>query len=312
MNPYKIDVSIVIPVYRNEAFIDELYSQLAATLSVITNNFEIIWVNDDSPDNSWELIEKLTKKDSRVKGVRFSRNFGQHIALTAGVSYTSGDWVVAMDGDLQDRPEEIINLYRKAKEGYDVVFARRVQRKDTFFKRLGSALFYKLFDLLAGTRSDPTVSNFGIYSRKVIDYFNKMREHSRLFPMFIQWLGFKTAYIEVEHAQRAIGKSAYSFSKKMDLAIDAIVSMSNNPLKLSIKLGIFLSMISFLYGVFIVFKYFISGIPVMGWASLIVSIYFLGGLLISILGILGLYIGKIYDEVKNRPLYVITERLNIS
>jgi dolichol-phosphate mannosyltransferase len=311
MNPPKVDISIVIPIYRNAAFIDELYSRLTANLSLLTSNFEILFVNDGSPDHSWDLIVKNAEKDSRVKGIRFSRNFGQHIAVTAGVSYASGDWVVVMDGDLQDRPEEIINLYRKASEGYDVVFARRVRRKDAFLKRLCSALFYKLFDLLAGTRSDPTVASFGIYSRQVIDYFNKMQEHSRVFAMFVRWLGFKTAFVDVEHAQRTVGKSAYSFSKKLDLAIDAIVSMSNNPLKLSIKLGFFLSILALLYGVVIVIKYFILGIPVMGWTSLIVSIYFLGGLLLSTLGILGLYIGKIYDEVKNRPLYVIKDKVGI-
>lgn len=312
MNLSKVNISIVIPIYRNAAFIDELYSRLTAHLSAFSADFEILFVNDGSPDHSWELIEKIAKKDSRVKGICFSRNFGQHIAVTAGVCYASGDWVVVMDGDLQDRPEEIINLYRKAIEGYDVVFARRVQRKDPFLKRLGSVLFYKLFDLLAGTRSNPTVAGFGIYSRPVIGYFNKMQEHSRVFTLFIRWLGFKTAFVDVEHAPRAVGKSAYSFSKKMNLAIDAIVSMSNNPLKLSIKLGFFLAMISLLYGVFIVIKYLGWGVPVMGWTSLIVSIYFLGGLLLSTLGILGLYIGKIYDEVKNRPLYVIKAKVGIS
>jgi polyisoprenyl-phosphate glycosyltransferase len=310
MNPIKIDISVVIPIYRNEAFINELYSRLTATLSPVTNSFEILFVNDCSPDNSWEFITKNAAKDSRVKGIHFARNFGQHVAITAGVANASGDWVVVMDGDLQDRPEEIINLYRKAREGYDVIFARRIKRKDTFFKRMCSTVFYKLFDLLAGSKSDPTVANFGIYSWKVIDCFNKMREHSRLFPMFIRWLGFKTGYINVEHAERSEGQSAYSFSKKVNLAVDTIVSMSNKPLKLFIKLGFFLSILSFFYGIFIVIKYLLWGVPVLGWASLMVSLYFLGGLMLSILGILGLYIGKIYDEVKNRPLYVIDEMIN--
>jgi glycosyltransferase involved in cell wall biosynthesis len=309
MNDGKTVISVVIPIYRNEPFIDELYSRLTANLSTITGDFEIIFVNDGSPDNSWERIAGNAKKDPRVKGIRFSRNFGQHIAITAGVAQSSGDWVVVMDGDLQDRPEEIINLYRKASEGYDVVFARRQVRKDTFFRNICSRMFYKFFDLLAGSKTDATVANFGIYSRKVIDSFNKIQEHSRLFPLFIRWLGFNTAYIDVEHAERSTGKSAYTFRKKLDLALDTIVSMSNKPLKISIKLGLLISFLSFLYGIFTIMKYLLWGVPVMGWTSLMVSLYFIGGLLLSILGVLGIYIGKIFDEVKNRPLYIIAEKV---
>jgi dolichol-phosphate mannosyltransferase len=314
MKDDKTVISVVIPIYRNEPFIDELYTRLTANLSTITENFEIIFVNDGSPDNSWERIAWNAEKDPRVKGIRFSRNFGQHIAITAGVAQSSGDWVVVMDGDLQDRPEEINNLYRKAGEGYDVVFARRQVRKDTVFNKISSRLFYKFFDLLAGIggKTDASVANFGIYSRKVIASFNRMREHSRLFPLFIRWLGFKTAYIDVEHAERSTGKSAYTFRKKLDLALDTIVSMSNQPLKLFIKIGFLLSFLSFLYGLFIIIKYLVWGVPVQGWTSLMVSLYFLGGMLLSTMGILGLYIGKIYDEVKNRPLYVIDETINLS
>jgi dolichol-phosphate mannosyltransferase len=302
-------ISVVIPIYGNELFIDELYSRLTANLSAITGDFEIIFVDDGSPDNSWKLIAGNAEKDRRVKGIRFSRNFGQHFAITAGLANCAGDWVVVMDGDLQDRPEEIINLYHKALEGYEVVFARRLVRKDTLYRKLCSGMFYKFFDLLAGTKTDAAVANFGIYSRDVIDSFNKMREHSRLFPLFVHWLGFNTAYIDVEHAERSAGKSAYTFGKKLDLALDTIISMSNKPLKISVKLGLLLSFLSFLYGGFIIMKYLLWGVPVMGWTSLMVSLYFIGGLLLSTLGVLGIYIGKIFDEVKNRPLYIIAEKV---
>lgn len=311
MKSCKIDISVVIPIYRNEPFINDLYSRLTANLSAITADFEIIFVDDGSPDNSWDLITGLAEKSPRVKGIRFSRNFGQHMAITAGVEYAAGDRVVVMDGDLQDRPEEITNLYNKALEGYDVVFARRQARKDTWYKKLCSRMFYKLFDFLAGTgnKTDAAIANFGIYSRKVIDNFNKMREHSRLFPLFIRWLGFKTAYIDVEHAERSAGQSAYTFRKKLDLALDTVISMSNKPLKISVKLGLLLSMLSFLYGLYIIMKYLLWGVPVMGWTSLIVSLYFIGGMVLSTLGVLGIYIGKIFDEVKNRPLYIIAEKV---
>ncbi|NIM10827.1 MAG: glycosyltransferase [Candidatus Aminicenantes bacterium] len=307
MNEDKIDISVVIPVYKNERFIDELVSRLQVTLTTITNDFEIIFVNDGSPDNSWELIKGNAVNDPRVTGIRFARNFGQHTAITAGVDYCSGHWLVVMDGDLQDRPEEITKLYQKAREGYDVVFARRQVRKDKFFKKITSKLFYKILDRLVDGRTDPTVANFGIYSRKVVDYFKKMRERSRLFPLFIRWLGFKTAYVVVKHGERTSGKSAYNFSKKIKLALDTIISMSNKPLSLSIKLGFIIALISFLYGLILVIRYLGWGIPVLGWTSMMVSIYFLGGLLLSMAGILGLYIGKIFDEVKNRPLYVIDD-----
>ncbi len=305
-------ISVVIPIYRNEPFIDELYNRLIANLSTITEDFELIFVNDCSPDNSWSIIIEYAKKDYRVKGISFSRNFGQHIAITAGIAKTSGEWIIVMDGDLQDKPEEIIHLYNKACEGYEVVFARRRARKDSILKKLSSRIFYKIFDMLAGSKSDPSVANFGIYSRKVIDNFIKMQEHSRLFPQFIRWLGFNIAYKDVEHGERQTGKSAYTFRKKMDLAIDTIISMSNQPLKLFIKTGFLLSFLSFIYGVIIVIKYLVWGIPVQGWTSLIVSLYLLGGLILSTMGILGLYIGKIYDEVKNRPLYIVDETINFS
>jgi len=301
----KIEISVVIPVFRTGHFISELHSRLTANLNLITKDFEIIFVNDGSPDNSWDLITAVAENDPRVKGIGFSRNFGQHVAITAGVEHSAGTWVVVMDGDLQDRPEEIINLYNKARQGYEVVFARRHERKDVFFRKICSRMFYKFFDLLAGSKTDALVANFGIFSRKVIDNFIKMREHSRLFPLFIHWLGFKAAYINVEHAERSIGKSAYTFEKKMDLAVDTIISMSNKPLKISIKLGFLFSFLSLLYGVFITTKYLFWGVPVMGWTSLMVSLYFLSGLLLSTLGILGIYISKIFDEAKNRPLYVI-------
>lgn len=311
MNRKKIDISVVIPVYKNESFIHELVHRLKKTLSSITGNFEIMLVNDCSPDRSWELINENAQSDPRVLGIRFSRNFGQHVAITAGLDYCSGDWVVVMDGDLQDKPEEIIKLYNKTREGYDVVFARRHRRKDSFFKKMVSKLFYKVLDLLTDDRSDTAVANFGIYSRKVIDYFKQMRERSRLFPLFIRWLGFKTTYVDVEHSERNSGKSAYNFSKKINLALDTIISMSNKPLKLSIKIGFALSLFSLLYALFLIIKYLAWGIPVEGWTSLMVSIYFLSGLLLSMAGILGLYIGKVFDEVKNRPLYVIDECIGL-
>ncbi|MCK5057431.1 MAG: glycosyltransferase family 2 protein [Candidatus Aminicenantes bacterium] len=311
MDKAKVDISVVIPIYRNESFIDELCSRLKSTLSSITDHFEVILVNDGSPDGSWEKIKKNANPDSRVSGICFSRNFGQHIAITAGLDFSSGNRVVIMDGDLQDKPEEIIKLYNKAGEGHDVVVARRKERKDRFFKKMFSKLFYRVFDFFVGGKTESTAANFGIYSRKVIDNFNKMREQKRFFPLFIHWLGFEAVYVDVEHGERVTGGSAYTFSKRINLALDTILSLTNKPLKFTIKLGMILSIISFFFGAIMILKYIIWGVPIQGWTSLIVSVYFLGGLLLFISGILGLYIGKIFDEVKRRPLYIIDKVINI-
>lgn len=312
MKKYSWDISVIIPIYLNEPFINELVSRLTGTLTKITSNYEIILVDDASPDDSWTLLKDLTEKDYRIRGIRFSKNFGQHKAVTAGIDKCRGRWVVVMDGDLQDRPEEIERLYEKAVKGkHDIVFARRKNRSDHWWKRLSSKLFYLVLNKLADTQIDSRVANFGIYSRRVIDNFKSMREQSRLFLLFIDWLGFKAEYIDVEHEPRSAGRTAYSFYKRLSLAINAIVSMSNKPLKLAVKAGFLISLISFLVGIFLVIRYFAMGVPIMGWTSLMVSLWFVGGLIFSLMGILGLYIGRVFDEVKHRPLYVIREEINM-
>lgn len=300
-------VSIVTPVYGCCQSLETLYQRLKETLVQITDNFEIIMVNDASPDNAWYVIKKLSEEDNRVKGINLSRNFGQHRAITAGLDYAKGDWIIVMDCDLQDQPEEIIKLYNKAQEGYDVVFGRRSKRKDTFFKKLGSQLFYKVYDYFTESKTDNTIANFSILSRKVLNSLENLKEQNRAYHLFVNWVGFKRTEIDIDHAQREEGKSSYTFSKLMSLATDSIVAQSNKPLKLSIKFGFMISLLSLLYGLWLITKYFIFGTPVAGWTSVIVSIYFIGGLLFANMGILGLYIGKIFDETKNRPLYLIQE-----
>lgn len=300
-----IQISIVVPVYGCSSCLEKLYERLVTTLTKITKDFEIIMVNDASPDNAWETIKELAQKDSRVKGINFSRNFGQHKAITAGLDYAQGEWVVVMDCDLQDQPEEIIKLYNKAQEGYDVVFGRRHQRKDSFIKRLGSKLFYKILDYFTESKIDNSVANFSIISSNVVDQLRKLREQNRLYPLFVNWVGFKRTDIDITHSKREEGKSSYTFQKLVNLAIDGIVSQSNKPLKLAIKFGFIISMLSLFYAFWLIMRYVIFSIPVEGWTSVMVSIYFIGGLLFANMGILGLYIGKTFDETKNRPLYLI-------
>ncbi len=308
----KVHISVVTPVYGCASVLERLYKRLVDTLEKITDSFEIIMVNDKSPDNAWEVIEQLAMQDERVKGINLSRNFGQHFAITAGLDFVKGDWIVVMDCDLQDQPEEIAKLYKKAMEGYDVVFGKRTERKDGFFKKLGSKLFYIVYDYFTDTKNKSGTANFGIFSKKVIENYKRMREHNRTFPLFIRWIGFKTAEIDIEHAARPEGKSSYNLYRLFSLAFDSIVSQSNKPLRLSIGFGFIMSFLSMVYGIWQIIKYYMWGVPVEGWTSVIVSIYFIGGLLFANMGILGIYIGKIFNETKNRPLYIIDKTTWIS
>ena len=307
MNPV---LSIVSPVYKAELIVDELVDRIKKSLAPITENYEIILVDDCGPDNSWKKIEENCQKDARVKGIKFSRNFGQHYAITAGLDSCKGDWIVVMDCDLQDQPEEIVRLYNKALEGFDIVFAQRSERKDSAIKIMTSKIFYFVFTYLSGVKHDGTIANFGIFNKKVIDAVNQMREPMRAFAPMIKWVGFKKTSIEVEHAKRFEGQSSYNWSKLINLAIDVAVAYSDKPLKLTIKLGVTISFLSILFTVYNLVAYRLGFISQTGYTSLIVSIWFLSGLIIFTLGILGLYISKIFDGIKNRPIYIIEKQIN--
>ncbi|MBD1896734.1 glycosyltransferase family 2 protein [Trichocoleus sp. DQ-A3] len=298
-------ISVVIPVYKAEDCLHELYERLKDSLETISEDFEIILVEDCGGDRSWEIILELAHQDRRVKGIQFSRNFGQHYGITAGLDYCDSDWVVVMDCDLQDRPEEIPRFYAKAQEGYDVVLARRGKRKDPILKRLTSRLFYKIFSYLADIKYDAQVGNFRMISRKVLESFRLMREQLRFFGGLVDWMGFPTASIDVKHDSRLAGKSTYTFRKLWKLASETTIAYSDKPLRLSIRLGFMISFFAFLYGAYIFINAAIYGSVVTGWTSLIVSLYFLGGIIISNLGIIGIYLGKSFDEAKKRPLYLI-------
>ncbi|SDQ21530.1 glycosyltransferase family 2 protein [Virgibacillus salinus] len=300
-------ISVVIPVFGCEPCLNQLYDRIRTTIEKIPAQFEIILVNDASPDNAWETIKQLSVTDDRIKGIDLARNFGQHHAITAGLDYAIGNWVVVMDCDLQDRPEEIRTLYDKAQEGYEVVFGNRVQRQDNLFKRKSSQFFYSVYDYFTGGTSDHTSANFSISSKKVVDGFKQMREQNRFFPLFIQWMGYKSSTVQVEHNSRKAGKTSYNIKKLVTLATDAIISQSNKPLRLSIQFGFLISLGSFLYGMYLFARYFFLAEPVQGWTSVMVSIYFIGGLIFFNFGILGLYLGKVFNETKARPLYLIRE-----
>ncbi|MCI5122190.1 MAG: glycosyltransferase [Candidatus Electrothrix sp. AUS4] len=303
-------ISVVIPVYKCSRSICELAARLTATITRITDDFEVIYVNDASPENDWEQIVALSKGDIRIKGLDLSRNFGQHYAITAGLASSLGDWVVIMDGDLQDRPEEIINLYKKAQEGFDIVFAQRVERKDVFLKRASSFVFYKVFSYLTDTPQNPSVANFGIYSRAVINAVLSMHDNVKFLPTMVRWVGFHKAMLPVQHDRRDQGKSSYSLKKLLGLAFDNLIAFSNKPLKLVVKFGFIIVLLSLLFAVFFLFKYLHGDISVLGYSSIIISIWFLSGIIIMILGIIGIYIGKTYEKVKERPSFIVKDKVN--
>lgn len=303
-------ISIISPEYKGEKMVEQLVDRVIASVSTITDDYEIILVNDASPDNTWCEIEKVCAQDKRVKGLNLSRNFGQHNAITAGLSYAQGDWVVIMDCDLQDRPEEIPNLYKKAQEGYDTVLAQRVHRSHSWFKQFGSKTFYAVLAYLTETKQDASVANFGIYHRKVVDAILAMGDKMRYFPAQVQWVGFKKAYLPIQHDARAEGESTYNWSRLFKLALDTIISFSDKPMRLMVRGGLWITLLSFIVAIIYVIRYAQGLIEVMGFASLIISIWMLSGIVISLIGLVGLYIGKMFDTVKDRPTYIVGETLN--
>lgn len=306
-----IKLSIVSPVYRAEKMVQMLVERIVKSVSTITEDYEIILVNDSSPDASWQAIEHECAQDKRVKGINLSRNFGQHYAITAGLHYAKGEWVVVMDCDLQDRPEEIPALYTKAQEGYDIVYARRVDRQDKGLKKLSSTIFHKIFDWLSGSTTDKSIANFGIYVRRVITEYDRMPEYARSFPALVNYLGFHKTAINVQHAERAEGKSSYNLYRLLKLSYDVIISNSNKPLRMAVGLGFGMSAVSFLLALYNVIARLVGFISFPGYTTTVFSIWFVGGLLLFVLGIIGLYIGKIFDQVKGRPLFVVKDKLNV-
>lgn len=308
---YNLHISIVVPTYKGEASLPELYNRLKNTLEKITSDFEIILVNDYSPQKDWEVIKQLGTKDERVKGINLSRNFGQHFAITAGLEASKGEWIVVMDCDLQDKPEEIIKLYNKAQEGCDIVLAKRIRRTDNFFKKLFSKIFYAVLGYITNTKQDSSIGNFGIYNKKVIDSVCSMKDSIRYFPTMIRWVGYKYTSVPVEHAESKGGKTSYTFKKLVNLALDVMLAFSDKPLKLTVKIGLTFSILAIIFTIINIIRYLKGDIEVLGWTSLVVSIWFLSGMIIFVLGVVGLYVGKTFEKVKDRPLYIVSEKINI-
>lgn len=302
------EFSIVIPIFNEEENISELYRRLSAVMEKL-GTYEIIMVDDGSKDRSWNLIKELHAKDSRVKGVSFSRNFGHHLAITAGLDHAKGKAIILMDGDLQDQPEEIPKLFEKSKEGYDLVYGIRKERYDPLLKKITSFIFWWILRKFSGVDMPRGQTMLRILSRRVVDVLRDMREYARFIHGMMAWTGFDITTIEVEHSPRTKGKSKYNITQLFKLAFHAVTSFSTVPLRLAIYTGIFSSFISLLVGLYFIYRKIFYNIPVLGYASIIVSIFFVGGIQLLVLGIFGEYLGRTYQEVQRRPLYVMKEIL---
>jgi len=300
-------ISIVSPVYQAEATIQKLVEQVTAALQGLTSSMEIILVDDRSTDQSWHEIQHTCALHKHVRGIRLSRNFGQHYAISAGLQLAKGEWVVVMDCDLQDRPDQIPILYHKALQGYRIVFGSRRNRQDHAAKRIFSKAFYVVFGFLTETRQDASIANFGIYHRKVVNAIISMEDNIRYLPAMAQWVGFESTCVPVLHDARATGRSTYNLKKMLNLAGNTIISFSGKPLRLVAQGGLILSGLSFLIGCIYLVGYLTGTIKVAGYTSLMISIWLTAGLNIFVLGVVGIYIGKAFEKIKGRPLYIIDE-----
>ena len=298
------ELRVVVPVYGCAECLDELVSRVTAVVATITSAYEIILVDDRSPDGSWEKIKALAAVDEHVRGLRLSRNFGQHSALTAAFAESRGRWTVALDCDLQDDPDDIARLYAKAQEGYDVVLARRVRRGHSWLRRAGAALYFKMLRAFTKVDINGEYGTFSIVSQPVVEAFLRVPDRARHFIFIITWLGFRRGEIETEHGTRAAGRSSYTFGKLVRHAIDGIFFQTTVLLRWIVYLGFAVSLSGAGLAVYFI-CYALIEHPYPGWTSLSVLILLTGGFIILALGVAGLYIGQIFDQVKSRPLYVV-------
>jgi len=309
----KILCSIIIPAYNEELVVQETYKRLKTVMDSINEPYELIFVNDGSKDNTAAIIRKLCETDERVKLVDFSRNFGHQLASTAGMDYSSGDTVVLIDADLQDPPELIPEMIRKWREGYEVVYGVRIKRiGETFFKKLTAKLFYRFMKSMTEVDMPLDTGDFRLIDRKVCNALKTANEKNRYIRGLISWLGFKQIGIEYVRDKRFAGETKYPLKKMIKFAFDGITSFSYKPLKLATYFGTVISGLSFLYLLVVLFQRLFTDDTVAGWASILAVSLFFNGIILIILGIIGEYIGRIYDEVKGRPLYIVRETVNIN
>jgi glycosyltransferase involved in cell wall biosynthesis len=298
----------VIPVYNEEETLSELHRRLTAVIDELDGETEILFVDDASSDRSLELLRDLQRHDPRIKVIRLARNFGHQVAITAGLDFALGDAVVVMDADLQDPPEVVPDLVARWRDGYEVVYAVREQREgEGWLKRTTAAWFYRVLRRLASVDMPVDVGDFRLVDRAALDAFRSMRERGRYVRGMFAWVGFQQTGVSYRRPERYAGEPKYSFRRSLRLAVDGIVSFSNAPLRLALVWGFVFSFASFVVGIAAIVAKLAGAFVVPGWASIVVVVSFLGGIQLTLMGMMGLYIGRIYEEVKARPLYVVRE-----
>ncbi|MBH1639339.1 glycosyltransferase family 2 protein [Stenotrophomonas geniculata] len=299
------DVSVVIPVYGCSSCLEELTERVLAAVKNESRTVEIIFVDDNSPDQAWERILELSQLHAEVRGLKLSRNFGQHAAISAGIARARGRAMIVMDCDLQDIPEEIPTLLAELKEDVEIVLGQRIERQDTWFKQAGSRTFYRTLGWLTDTNYDPSTANFGAYSRKVIDAMNAMPETDRFLPLLARWTGFRTVRTPVVHGERTVGKSSYTLSKLLQMATRIALSFSDKPLRLVMSASFALAGVGLCVAAFAVYRYLMGDIRVAGFTSILASVWLVGSFLMASIGVVGLYVGRMHNETKRRPQYLI-------
>jgi len=305
------EISVVIPSYNCLGCLEELCVRLDRVLVQLVTAFEIVIVDDRSPDNSWPLVEELSRRFPAVRGIRLSRNFGQHIAITAGIAGSKGKYVVLMDCDLQDPPERIPDLYREVQSGYDLVLAKRVERAHSGFRLVAAKAYFALMSKLTGESVDGSYGTFSILSRKVADAFLQFTERDRHFLFILRWLGFKCGTIEYAHAERHAGQSSYGLGKLIKHAIGGMFFQTSVFLNWIVYVGLTCTAASFLLGIFFIYRYLIaSALP--GWTSLAVAVLFSTGLILASVGAVGIYVSRIFEASKGRPLYLVDSECGCS
>lgn len=307
----RVSLSVVIPIYNNADCLDELSDRLRGTLSAAgIEEYEVIFVDDGSRDNSRDVLGRLCRQEPRMKLVGLTRNFGHQFAITAGFDCSRGDAVLVMDGDLQDPPEVIPEFLAKWREGYDVVYGVRLERAgESRLKRWTASLFYRLLRRLTSTEIPVDAGDFRLLSRRAMDTFNQLRERSRFVRGMVSWLGYPQAPVFYKRAPRRAGKSQYSLRKLVKLALDGILSFSDIPLRIASWMGFAGVGICLAYLAYAMTQKLLWGVPVEGWASLVAVVLFIGSVQLTVLGVVGQYVGRIYEELKGRPLYVVQERV---
>lgn len=303
-----VAISVIVPSFNEGNNVSVIYNRLKASIQSISDDFEIIFINDGSRDNTLEEIKQLSRNDPRVKFISFSRNFGHQVAVSAGIDFSTGKSVVIIDGDLQDPPELIPELYKKYKEGFKVVYAKRRSRKgEGIMKKVTAKLFYRLLAKITSFYIPLDTGDFRLMDRLVVDQLKNMPEYNKFLRGQIAWIGFSQTFIEYDRDPRMHGETKYTMKKMLKFALDGITSFSNFPLKLASFIGFIVSGVAFLTIIWALYSRFVLHQTITGWTSLIISVLFLGGIQLLTIGVIGEYIGRINIDIKKRPLYIVEE-----